>query len=165
VHHSASSIAHVVAEISRAFPALSLSTVDFRGNRRDRTVVGSSHRCGTLRACIWTTASQAGGLPMDVDPATSAKRAKAKAAPPHKTAKPVITTKKARGKAVPETVVVATPLPTQTVAEADGAVEVLDLTADIAATAYYIAAGRNFAPGHELEDWLEAERRVKTPLK
>jgi hypothetical protein len=27
-------------------------------------------------------------------------------------------------------------------------------------TAYFIAAERNFAPGRELDDWLEAERRV-----
>jgi hypothetical protein len=27
----------------------------------------------------------------------------------------------------------------------------------IAITAYYLAEGRGFAPGHELEDWLEAE--------
>lgn len=32
----------------------------------------------------------------------------------------------------------------------------------IATTAYYIAAERNFAPGQELEDWLEAERRVRS---
>ena len=31
----------------------------------------------------------------------------------------------------------------------------------IATTAYYLAAARNFEPGHELEDWLEAERRVR----
>jgi hypothetical protein len=31
----------------------------------------------------------------------------------------------------------------------------------IATTAYFLAAVRNFEPGHELEDWLEAERRVR----
>jgi hypothetical protein len=31
----------------------------------------------------------------------------------------------------------------------------------IATTAYFIAAERNFAAGRELEDWLEAERRVR----
>jgi Protein of unknown function (DUF2934) len=30
----------------------------------------------------------------------------------------------------------------------------------IAMAAYYRAAERNFAPGHELEDWLAAERRI-----
>ena len=35
-----------------------------------------------------------------------------------------------------------------------------DMTAMIATAAYYLAAERNFTPGHELDDWLEAERRV-----
>ena len=39
--------------------------------------------------------------------------------------------------------------------------ESIDLTQTIATTAYFLAAGRNFEPGHELEDWLEAERRVR----
>jgi hypothetical protein len=29
-------------------------------------------------------------------------------------------------------------------------------------TAYHMAAERGFEPGHELEDWLEAERQVDT---
>ena len=33
----------------------------------------------------------------------------------------------------------------------------------IATAAYYLAAARNFTPGHELEDWLEAEREVDSP--
>ena len=36
-----------------------------------------------------------------------------------------------------------------------------DLTATIATAAFYLAAQRNFAPGHELDDWLEAERRIR----
>lgn len=35
-----------------------------------------------------------------------------------------------------------------------------DLTPMIATMAYFLAAERHFAPGHELDDWLEAERRV-----
>jgi hypothetical protein len=31
----------------------------------------------------------------------------------------------------------------------------------IAQAAYYRAQKRNFAPGHELEDWLEAEAELK----
>ena len=31
----------------------------------------------------------------------------------------------------------------------------------IATAAYYLAAARNFTPGHELDDWLEAERSVR----
>lgn len=34
----------------------------------------------------------------------------------------------------------------------------------IATAAYYLAAARNFSPGHELDDWLEAERTVRARL-
>ena len=34
----------------------------------------------------------------------------------------------------------------------------------IATAAYYLAAARNFTPGHELDDWLEAERSVRAKL-
>jgi hypothetical protein len=34
----------------------------------------------------------------------------------------------------------------------------------IATAAYYLAAARNFTPGHELDDWLEAERTVCAKL-
>lgn len=34
----------------------------------------------------------------------------------------------------------------------------------IATAAYYLAAARNFTPGHELDDWLEAERSVRAQL-
>lgn len=34
----------------------------------------------------------------------------------------------------------------------------------IATAAYYLAAARNFTPGHELDDWLEAERTVRARL-
>ncbi len=33
-----------------------------------------------------------------------------------------------------------------------------DIEAQIAELAYYKAERRGFAPGHEMEDWLEAER-------
>lgn len=36
-----------------------------------------------------------------------------------------------------------------------------DLHGMIETAAFYLAAERSFAPGHELEDWLEAERRIK----
>jgi hypothetical protein len=36
-----------------------------------------------------------------------------------------------------------------------------DFNGVIARTAFYLAAERGFAPGHELDDWLEAERRVR----
>lgn len=36
-----------------------------------------------------------------------------------------------------------------------------DLTHQIAVAAYFLAEERGFAPGHELDDWLEAERRIR----
>lgn len=39
-----------------------------------------------------------------------------------------------------------------------------DLGGMIATAAYYLAAARNFTPGHELDDWLEAERTVRAKL-
>jgi hypothetical protein len=37
----------------------------------------------------------------------------------------------------------------------------IDRRAWIAATAYAFAANRGFEPGHELEDWLKAEKQVQ----
>jgi hypothetical protein len=39
-----------------------------------------------------------------------------------------------------------------------------DVGGMIATTAYYLAAARNFSPGRELDDWLEAERLVRAKL-
>ncbi|HEY5757734.1 MAG TPA: DUF2934 domain-containing protein [Steroidobacter sp.] len=39
-----------------------------------------------------------------------------------------------------------------------------DVGGMIATAAYYLAASRNFMPGHELDDWLEAERTVHAKL-
>ena len=39
-----------------------------------------------------------------------------------------------------------------------------DVGSMIATAAYYLAAARNFSPGHELDDWLEAERAVHARL-
>ena len=36
-----------------------------------------------------------------------------------------------------------------------------EMTGMIATAAYFIAAERHFAAGHELDDWLEAERLVR----
>jgi len=35
-----------------------------------------------------------------------------------------------------------------------------DLTEQIRTRAYYLAEKRNFAPGRELDDWLQAEREI-----
>jgi hypothetical protein len=37
---------------------------------------------------------------------------------------------------------------------------IADVRAAIAVAAYYLAEQRNFASGHELDDWLQAERQV-----
>ena len=39
-----------------------------------------------------------------------------------------------------------------------------DVGTMIAMAAYYLAAARNFSPGHELDDWLAAERAVHARL-
>ncbi len=39
-----------------------------------------------------------------------------------------------------------------------------EMTGMIATAAYFIAAERHFAPGHEVDDWLEAERRIQAQL-
>ena len=39
-----------------------------------------------------------------------------------------------------------------------------ELDGMIATAAYYLAAARNFMPGHELDDWMEAERSVRAQL-
>jgi hypothetical protein len=39
-----------------------------------------------------------------------------------------------------------------------------DRNACIAAAAFFIAERRGFTPGHELDDWLEAEREVDARL-
>ena len=36
-----------------------------------------------------------------------------------------------------------------------------DMDGMIATAAYHLAEQRNFEPGHELDDWLEAERRLR----
>ena len=92
--------------------------------------------------------------------APPAKRPRAKAS--EDSAKlPTVTIKKPRARKPVQTEI-------STAAPAEAPVEVIamqasseDLTGLIATTAYFIAAERDFAAGHELEDWLEAERRVR----
>ena len=76
--------------------------------------------------------------------------------------------KRSRTKAKPKDAATATPKPrkTKAVTAPVAALQrpVADMTSMIATAAYYLAAERNFAPGHELDDWLEAERRVQTAL-
>jgi hypothetical protein len=46
-------------------------------------------------------------------------------------------------------------------AQSESTLDRSDLSQTIATTAYFLAAARNFEPGRELEDWFEAERRVR----
>jgi Protein of unknown function (DUF2934) len=54
---------------------------------------------------------------------------------------------------LPETVGTVAPTPTQ-------AIPLPPRQSQIATAAYYRAAQRDFAPGHELADWLAAEREI-----
>jgi hypothetical protein len=45
-----------------------------------------------------------------------------------------------------------------------GAITQEDRLAMIAETAYFSAQARGFAPGHEMEDWLAAEKEVDRRL-
>jgi hypothetical protein len=94
---------------------------------------------------------------MDLEPTTSsAKRSRAKAvradAAPKPEPKPKRKTLTASRTKAPKvsTAIAAVESPTPP-----------DLNAAIATTAFYLAAERGFAPGGELGDWLEAERRVR----
>lgn len=40
-----------------------------------------------------------------------------------------------------------------------------ELCGMIATAAYFLAGRRDFRPGHELDDWLEAEHRVHASLR
>ncbi|HVY63232.1 MAG TPA: DUF2934 domain-containing protein [Gammaproteobacteria bacterium] len=48
----------------------------------------------------------------------------------------------------------------RTISAAVAAAANADFTAAIAERAYFRALNRGFAPGHELDDWLAAEREV-----
>ncbi len=47
----------------------------------------------------------------------------------------------------------------------EGAVDFETKQLMIAEAAYYCAEKRGFGPGHELEDWLEAEARIELELR
>jgi hypothetical protein len=107
---------------------------------------------------------------MDITPATPpGKKARAKspaaapiaapvaAKPSRKKASSTSTaTERSRKKATSEIEVLAVP--------ARVAVSSDQLTAMISTAAYYRAADRGFAPGHDLEDWLQAEREVMNSI-
>lgn len=98
---------------------------------------------------------------MDVTPSSPSRRARAKVVAKEPTAlKPARKTLNASRKKSTEAAAVAVAVAPETIAEAAPAAPV-DLHSRIATTAFYLAAERSFAPGRELDDWLEAERRVK----
>lgn len=93
---------------------------------------------------------------MEVTPGTPAKRPRAKAQDTN--AKPKAAKPRARKTAAPKT----------SAPEAEVSAPAMpspeQIQGMIATAAYYMAAERNFAPGRELDDWLEAERRVRATL-
>jgi Protein of unknown function (DUF2934) len=126
----------------------------------------------TLARCVLAIVLNISGdslmdvTPSDPTPKRSKSKAKVEAAPkkePAKksavSAKPV-KAKKARV-AVPVTVTPAqiVAAPAQVVSTAG--LTLTDLQHEIAVAAYFLAAQRNFAPGFELDDWLQAERQVR----
>jgi hypothetical protein len=98
---------------------------------------------------------------MDVTPGGSKRpRAKTKQSAPAEEAKaksrPSIVVKKSRASrktAAPDMATVVSELKTMTPTGDE-------IKAKIAVEAYYLAVQRDFSPGGELGDWLEAERRV-----
>ena len=102
---------------------------------------------------------------MDVTPGAPAKRSRAKtnAAAAEKAAKATTRVKKPRTRKTPAETRVETPsaAPAGTVAATPNTDELRGM---IATAAYYLAAERNFSPGGELDDWLEAERRIHATL-
>ncbi len=102
---------------------------------------------------------------MDVTPGTPAKRSRAKTNEPAaaKVAKPkVVAKKKSRTTARKPIEPTLDTVVTQAVVTAQPSGD--ELNGMIATAAYYLAAERNFIPGRELDDWLEAERRIRATL-
>ena len=73
-------------------------------------------------------------------------------------------TKRAAAKAAPAAKKPRAPRKTLTTKTAVAEPSSEELGGMIATAAYYLAAARNFTPGHELDDWLEAERSVRARL-
>jgi Protein of unknown function (DUF2934) len=105
--------------------------------------------------------------PSTPNPKRSKSKPKVEAAPKKEPAKKTavsapVKTKKAR--IAPSTA--AVPAPIEIVATAvevvnTSALSVTDLQQQIEIAAYFLAEQRNFSPGNELDDWLQAERQVR----
>lgn len=94
---------------------------------------------------------------MEATPGNSPpKRARAKATAPSPDTKPARKAAAPRKKPVkePEREIVEPEIVSKSLTETD-------LQSMIATAAFYRAAARNFEPGHDLQDWLEAEREIR----
>jgi hypothetical protein len=96
---------------------------------------------------------------MEVNPGTSTKRSRAKVKDPVAAEAAAPAKKRStRKKSTPTIEAEAIPVLSTSIEVPSEAT----LNSMIATAAYYLAAERGFAPGHELDDWLEAERRIRS---
>jgi hypothetical protein len=87
-------------------------------------------------------------------------RPKRAASKPRAAGGPTVTVKKSRKPKSPP----AEAAPTVSAVEPEKIAPAMvstDLADQVAVAAYFLAEERGFAPGHELDDWLEAERRIR----
>lgn len=104
-------------------------------------------------------------IPSSPTPKRTKSKAKVEAAPKKeptkKAAAPAARSKKAR--VAPAPVADASPITVATNVEvvSTSGLTSTDLQHEIAMAAYFLAERRNFSPGHELDDWLQAERQVR----
>ena len=93
-------------------------------------------------------------------------RAKDRPASPAKTAKPTLTKSRKSSKAAPDSAPDTPSMDPVSARDEGGGAELTpeQLYRMIQETAYYKAKARNFAPGHEVQDWIEAEAEVRERL-
>jgi hypothetical protein len=84
---------------------------------------------------------------MDVTPTTTSTKRPSAKAPAAQPARKTLTASRKKSKTVEP-------------ASVESTTSSAELRATIEMAAFYLAAERGFAPGHELDDWLEAERRI-----
>ena len=109
---------------------------------------GSARRADTVK---FTSPAAAAGIATADAVAEDALRAGSLKKP---TPAPVGSSERPRGRKI----AVRTPLPFPLVIDASQRQQL------IAKTAYFLAEARGFAPGHEMGDWIEAERLVQERL-
>jgi hypothetical protein len=96
---------------------------------------------------------------MNLDSAGAPKRNRSKAKPA--VASDPASTPKPRARKAKATAPAATPAVTVTSMTAVPTPSEAELLSMIEKAAYYLAEQRSFAPGHELDDWLAAERQIR----